>query len=78
MFKNRKVGNSLEIGELRKPKLRMFRPGQAFQASLIRMDETDRENVCGDSLKDIGTAMLEAERRKAKALYALQNNRRFY
>ena len=78
MFKNRKIGSSLEVGKSEKPKLRMLRSYQASQASLFNVEGADQENVCEDSRKDFGTAMLEAEYKKAKAIMAFQNNRRFY
>jgi len=77
MLKKTKIGSSRGIGELEERKLRMLRLGQAVQASLINVEKTDRENVCEDSRKDLRTAMLEAERKKAEALVAFQNNRRF-
>jgi len=78
MFKNGKTGSKLGVGESEKRKLRMLRSDQAFQASLISVEGIDQENVCEGSRKDIRTAMLEAEYKKAKALVAFQNNRRFY
>ena len=77
MFKNRKIGSSLGVGESERRKLRVFRSDQPFQASLLSVEEADHENVCEDSRKDFRTAMLEAEHKKAKALMAFQNNRRF-
>jgi hypothetical protein len=77
MFKNGKVGSKLGVGESEKGKLRMLRSDQASQASPISVEGMEQENVCEGSRKDIGTAMLEAECKKAKALVACQNNRRF-
>lgn len=77
MFKNKKIGSSQGIEELKKRKLRILRSGQAFQASLVSVEGIDQENVWEDSRKDIRTAMLEAEYKKAKALVAFQNNLRF-
>jgi hypothetical protein len=78
MFKNRKIGRKLGVGESEKFKLRMLRSDQALQASLISVEGIDQENACESSRKEIRTAMLEAEYKKAKALMAFQNNRRFY
>lgn len=77
MFKNKKIGSNPEVGESEKHKLRVLRSDQALQASLISVEEIDQENVCHDSRKDIRIAMLEAEHKKATALVAFQNNRRF-
>jgi hypothetical protein len=76
-FKNRKIGSKLGVEEPEKCKLRMLRSDQALQASLISVEGIDQENVCESSRKEIRTAMLEAEYKKAKALMAFQNNRRF-
>lgn len=78
MFKNAKIGSKLGIEEPEKHKLRMLRSDHAFQVSPISVDGKDQENVCEGSRKDIRTAMLEAEYKKAKTLVAFQNNRRFY
>jgi hypothetical protein len=78
MFKNGKIGSKLGVGESEKGKLEMLRSDQAFKDSLISVEGMDQENVCEGSRKDIRTAMLEAEYKKAKALMAFQNNRRFY
>jgi len=78
MFKNRKIGRKLGVGESEKFKLRMLRSDNAFHASPVRTETTHQEGVCGDSQKTIRDAMLEAEYKKAKALMAFQNNRRFY
>jgi hypothetical protein len=78
MFKNKKIGSNLEVGESEKSKLRILGSDQALQASLTTVEGIDQENVCDDSRKDIRTAMLEAEHKKAIALMAFQNNRRFY
>jgi hypothetical protein len=78
MFKNGKIGSKLGVAKSEKRKLRMLRSDQAFQASLVSVAEIDQENVCEGSQKDIRTSMLEAEYKKAKALMAFQNNRRFY
>ena len=78
MFKNRKIDGKLGVGKSEKRKLRMLRPDQAFQPSLISVAETGLENVCEGSQKDIRTSMLEAEYKKAEALVTFQNNRRFY
>ena len=78
MFKDRKIGSSLGVGESEKRKLKISRSYQAFQASLFSVEGADQENVCEDSRKDFRTTMLEAEQKKAKALMAFQNNRHFY
>jgi hypothetical protein len=78
MFKKTKIGTSLGVWELEERKLRMLRLDQAVQAPVMNVEETDQENVCEDSRKDIRAAMLEAESKKAEALVAFQNNRRFY
>jgi hypothetical protein len=78
MLKNRKIGKSLETGELLKNKLRMLKSGQAFQVSPVNTGRVDQESTCEGSLQDIRNALLDAEYMKAKALVAFQNNRRFY
>jgi hypothetical protein len=77
MLKN-KIGSSQRVGELEKRKLRMFRSDQAFQASLVSVERIDQENVREDFREDVRAAILEAEYKKAKAVMALQNYRRFY
>jgi hypothetical protein len=77
MFRNGKIGSKLGVGESEKGKLRILRSDQASQASPISVEGMDQENVCEGFRKDIGTAMLEAEYKKAKTLMAFQNNRRF-
>jgi len=78
MFKNKKIGSSQGVAASEKRKLRMLRSDQTFQISLTSVEGIDQENVCEGFRKDVRTAMLEAEHKKAKALVAFQNNRRFY
>ena len=77
MLKN-KIGSGQRPGELEKRKLRMFRSDQAFQASPVSVERIHRENVPEDFRKDITASLLEAEYKRAKAIMAFQNYRRFY
>ncbi|OGD45745.1 hypothetical protein A3K79_06605 [Candidatus Bathyarchaeota archaeon RBG_13_46_16b] len=78
MLKNKKTGSSGRVGESEKHKLRMFRSAQAFQVSLVSVERIGQENVREDFREDIRAVILEAECKKAKAMMALQNYRRFY
>jgi len=76
--KKKKTGSNSTLTKPENRLLRLLRSDKGFQASLISLERTDREDACTEDQKMIGNAMLEAEYKKAKALLAFQNNQRFY
>ena len=58
--------------------LRLFRPSDVFQGSLVSTEDRDREDFHVEDQKMIRNAILDIEYRNAKALLAFQNNKRFY
>jgi len=52
--------------------LRLFRSNTDFQPSIVGLDAAEQENFHADSQGEIRNAMLEAERMKAMAIMALQ------
>jgi len=75
--KKKKIGSSSTLTKPENRLLRLLRPDTGFQASLISLERTDREDACSEDRKMIENAMLEAEYQKARALLAFQNNQRF-
>jgi len=66
--------------EARRPKnllLRLFRPNDIPQGSLVSLKSTDQEYAYTENPKAIRNAMLEADYQSAKALLALRRNERF-
>ena len=78
MFKHQETRSRLKGVEHEKPKLRLFGTYQASQALILSTEGAGQENVGEDSENNLGTAKLEAEYQKAKALTAFQNSRRLY
>mgnify|MGYP001037250536 CR=1 FL=1 len=52
--------------------LRLFRSNTGFQPSIVGLDATDQEDFYADPQKETRNAMLEAERIKAMAIMAIQ------
>jgi len=52
--------------------LRLFRSNTGFQPSIVGLERADQEDFYADSQKEIRNAMLEAERKKAMAIMAIQ------
>lgn len=79
MIKSReKIENSLNVRRSEKGILRLFRPNRDFQASLASIKRTDQEDAYDDSPKEIRSAILEAEYKKATAIMEQQKHRYFY
>jgi len=76
--RKKKVGSSLGVVKPENRLLRLFRSDDAFQGSLVSLENTDREDAYSVDQKMIRNAMLEAEYRRAKALLAFQDNKHFY
>ena len=78
MFKNKKkIGSNSGVIKSTDRLLRLLRSDIGFQASLISLERTDREEAYGEAQKEVGNAMLEAEYKKAKAIMAIEQHRNF-
>jgi hypothetical protein len=77
MFKNKKIESGQQLGKLGTLKLKMFRSGQAFQASVVSSEGIVEDNTCEDSQRNIQAYLLEAECKKAGAIRAYQSNRQY-
>jgi len=73
MFKiKEKIERSLSKRGSENSLLRLFRSNTGFQPSVVGLNAADQEDFYVDSLKETRNAMLEAERKKAMAIMALQ------
>ena len=78
MFKNKKkIGNNSGVIEPENRLLRLLRSDTGFQAFLINLKRTNQEDAYSEAQKDVGSATLEAEYKKAKAIMAMQQHRNF-
>jgi len=55
--------------------VRLFRSNTGFQPSIVDLERADQEDFDADSQKESRNAMLEAERAKAMAIMANQQQR---
>ena len=77
LTKKKKTESNLSEARPESRLLRLFRSSDAFQGSLISIENTDREGLHIEDQKTIRNAMLESEYQNAKALLAFQSNKRF-
>jgi len=55
--------------------VRLFRTNTGFQPSIVGLERPDQEDFNADSKRESRNAMLEAERAKAMAIVAMQQQR---
>lgn len=73
MFKKKeKIERSLSKRRPGNSFLRLFRSNTGFQPSIVGQERANQEDFYTDSQKETRNAMLEAERTKAVAIMALQ------
>ena len=78
MFANKKkIGSDSGVIKPENRLIRLLRSDTGLQASLISLERTDEEYVCGETQKEILNVMLEAEYKKAKAIMMMQQHRNF-
>jgi len=76
MFKIReKIEKSLSKRRSESSFLRLFRSSTGFQPSIVGLERADQEDFYAYSHKEARNAMLEAERTKAMAIMAVQQQR---
>jgi hypothetical protein len=75
--RKKKIGNNSGVIKPENRLLRLLRSDTGFQAFLINLERTNQEDAYNESQKEIRSAMLEAEYKKAKAIMAIQQHRNF-